>query len=298
MWGKVLAVGKKFVADRAKKKAVDKASEAGGFDLASLMIKLPFIIGTCFVVAFFIIIIAPLVIIPAQFGNFHLLQSVDPAYASQIKTSVDLNYDYEAMLAASESAPISPNSPATDLASTEYKNVDGFNQHIKDCVETAGYGTRAGVVAAGKCLVSDYIDATGYRLRYSQSSRLDSHTEGITDDTYMDCSSFAWWALYNGGFKIPEESCCYTVPQLAWGLKTGIATQEYTDGQPGDFLIYDHGGGNYGHARLIIGTYDDGYYIAEFSDGGQISKTPFSGIPSDYYLFHMDSYYSDSNNVR
>ena len=212
--------------------------------------------------------------------------------------NVDLNYDYEKMYSASEKASVSPNSPATDLAKTQYKNVDGFNKHIKDCVQQAGYGTRAGVVAAAKCLISDYIESTGHRMRYSMPQRGNSSTEGISDDTYFDCSSFGWWALYNGGFKLPSPD---TTPyQLGWAQGQGIARKNYRGGQPGDYLIYDEGGGAFGHNRLIIGTHDNGYYIAEFtgSGGGQITKTSYDGIEGKYYLIDMKSYYENKKNVR
>lgn len=284
-------------AQKAKqvKDAVQSSSstENGGLRLSPLI----FSMGFMGVFVLLLILMIPLLIV-SSLGTTFELQAVDSAYADEWKngSGVDLNYDFEALYEASVNAPISPNSPATDLASTEYGNVSGFNDHIKDCVEEAGYGTRAGVVAAGKCLISDYTEATGYRLRYSMPNRGSSEMEGIRDDTYFDCSSFAWWALYNGGFNIP---CYNTTPnQVSWALDYGIATKEYTEAQAGDFLIYDQGGGANGHARLIIGTYDDGVYIAEFSSGGQISKTAFSDIPDKYYLVQMEKYYSDTSNVR
>jgi len=292
MWSKILAAGKKFIGAKAIQKGTEAAESSG---ILSKIGQIPMLIGCTGVSALTLLLITPLIIFVGSFGTIFLMQGVDPNFASA-STGVDLNYDFEDLYSKSVEASISPNSPVTDLAKTEYKDVEGFNEHIKECVEKAGYGTRSAVVAAGKCLVSDYIESTGYRLRYSMDARGSSEMEGILDDTYFDCSSFAWWALYNGGFKLP---CYNTTPyQVAWAQDYGIATKNYREAEAGDYLIYDHGGGAFGHARLIIGTYDDGVYIAEFSDGGQISKTPFDYIDGAYYLVQMEKYYSDSSNLR
>ena len=163
------------------------------------------------------------------------------------------------------------------------------------------------MVAAGLTLISGYNFATGKRLRYSQPLRQVNITtnsvdqEGIVNEKfYLDCSSFAWWALYNGGFKIPVDSSnklytAYTGNQEAWARNTGNL-KSYENGQPGDFLI------NSGHIVLIVGNYDGGYYCAEFSSpssGAQITKRSFSDLNNlGYSLMDMESYYSDSNNVR
>lgn len=205
------------------------------------------------------------------------------------------DYDLEAYYQASQAASESSSSPSSDLKiSTNYKTIDEFNQHIKDNVDSAGYGTRAGVVAAGISLVGDYIMETGKRLRYSQGGRQNPETEGIgTDDFFMDCSSFAWWALYNGGFKLPSSA--QTGQQKSWAESNNLLeTPGSGVGQAGDFLISD------GHIALILGTYGEGYYVAEFSDvgiGAPISKYDYSSL-SSYMVINMDSYYSDTSNVR
>ena len=205
------------------------------------------------------------------------------------------DYDLEAYYEASQSATESTAQPSLDLQNAKtYKTVAEFNQHIKDNVSSAGYGTREGVVAAGISLVGDYIMETGKRLRYDQARRQNPETEGIGQlDFYMDCSSFAWWALYNGGFKLPCSAT--STEQLSWAQSNGLAETPGTGvGKAGDFLISN------GHAALIIGTYDDGYYIAEFSNwgtGAPISKYSYDST-ARYKVINMDSYYSDTNNVR
>lgn len=213
----------------------------------------------------------------------------------------------ETLYETSKNSSLSNADPDVDLGATSFKNVENFNQYIKDNVNTAGYGTRSGVVAAGLTLISGYNFATGKRLRYSQPLRQVNITtnsvdqEGIVNEKfYLDCSSFAWWALYNGGFKIPVDSSnklytAYTGNQEAWARNTGNL-KSYENGQPGDFLI------NSGHIVLIVGNYDGGYYCAEFSSpssGAQITKRSFSDLNNlGYSLMDMESYYSDSNNVR
>ena len=205
------------------------------------------------------------------------------------------DYDLEAYYEASQAATESTAQPSLDLQNAKtYKTVAEFNQHIKDNVSSAGYGTREGVVAAGISLVGDYIMETGKRLRYDQVRRQNPETEGIGQlDFYMDCSSFAWWALYNGGFKLPCSAT--STEQLSWAQSNGLAETPGTGvGKAGDFLISN------GHAALIIGTYDDGYYIAEFSNwgtGAPISKYSYDST-ARYKVINMDSYYSDTNNVR
>lgn len=218
----------------------------------------------------------------------------------------------ETLYEVSQNAQLTTQTPALDLGATSFQNVANFNQYIKDNVNAAGYGTREGVVAAGLSLISGYNFATGKRLRYSQPGRQVNHdtnsidAEGIVNENfYLDCSSFAWWALYTGGFNIPKLSNGAICPantgfQLNWASDAGYS-KTIENGKPGDFLVY-HKGGSEGHIVMIIGSYDEGYYCAEFSNpdvGGQISKKTFSELKnSNYYLMDMEKYYNDSNNVR
>ena len=142
-----------------------------------------------------------------------------------------VNFDNESlenMYTMSQSAEQSTNKPAIDLKDTQFQTVENFNQYIKNNVENAGYGTRAGVVAAGLSLVGGYTFATGKRLRYQQAAsvypeipydRQASNVEGIVNDEfYLDCSSFAWWAVYNGGYQIPTSSTVTIGPKTLMPL--------------------------------------------------------------------------------
>ncbi len=218
----------------------------------------------------------------------------------------------------SQKAGESSNTPALDLINTVFGSVENFNNHIKFNVNNVGYGTREGVVAAALSLVGDYSKVTGKRLRYNQlagnhgiaTSRQETNTEGIVnEDFYLDCSSFAWFALYNGGYNLPKKESeiqdpdddgevdAYTISQKNWAISNGY-TGDITSGKPGDFLVSDS------HIVVILGSYDEdgekGYYDAEFSSWGQgakINKRSYDSL-GNYTLMNMDEYYNNDNNVR
>lgn len=195
----------------------------------------------------------------------------------------------------SNAAPVTNNWANADLASTEYGSIEGLSKHIKDNVNNAGYGTRQAVVAAGVSLIGDYIRATGKRARYDQAQRHPWEVEGIIrDNLYFDCSSFAWWALYNGGFKVPTHA--YTGDQRSWANSNGyLKTPGPGVGQGGDFLISG------GHIILIIGNYDGGYYVAHASswtNGLKINKLDYNSARASYDVIDMTEYYNNSSNVR
>ena len=245
----------------------------------------------------------------AQVGNT-VKEAIFPKY-----NYIDFdNESLENMYAMSQMAEQSTNKPAIDLKDTQFTNVENFNQYIKSNVENAGYGTRAGVVAAALSLVGGYTFATGKRLRYQQTAsiypeipydRQAPNVEGIVNDEfYLDCSSFAWWAVYNGGYQIPtnttgEDVIANTWFQQNWAENTN-AIGILTEGKPGDFLVYNKG--SQGHIVIIIGQYDYGYYVVEFSsweEGAQINKRDFNSLANNgYELINMDQYYNDSSNVR
>ena len=199
---------------------------------------------------------------------------------------------------------LSQNTVSEDMARTQYGSMEGFYNHIVENINNAGYHTRQGVVAAGVSLIGDYIEATGTRIRYNQnlgycpgasSARLDPETAGLTENLYLDCSGFTWWALYNAGFKLP--SYAQTSDIYNWATNAGYASNVVTGGQPGDFLVTK----GKGHVMMIIGTYDKGYYVAEeggCSVGGVITMRAYSRLSGNYVLINMDDYYSNSENYR
>ena len=218
-------------------------------------------------------------------------------------TGIYSNEQLEEYYQLSQAAVETSNNVSADMAGTEYGSLEGFNNHIKSTINNAGYGTRQGVVAAGVSLIGDYIKATGKKIRYNQSAgycpgvstgRQPTGTEGVIDNLYLDCSGFAWWALYNGGFQVPSNA--QTDYIYNWAVGAGLIAADNSTGQAGDFLVTR----GKGHIMLIIGTYDGGYYIAEESGcglGGEINKRSFESL-SSYALINMDNYYNDSANKR
>ena len=235
----------------------------------------------------------------------NISQQTFPQYNYQTFTETDLENMYNLF----NESPVSSNTPAADLASTNVQTVENFNQIIKNNVNAAGYGSREGVVAAALSLVVGYPSITGRRLRYSMNYRQVNAAnfvdqEGIVnEDFYLDCSSFAMWALYNGGYSPPllngQPVSAYTGSQITWASQSGMLT-EIENGKPGDFLIR-HQGEN-GHIVMIIGQYNDGYYCVEFSspeNGGLVTKRTYEDLhSSNYSRIDMESYYSNQSNVR
>lgn len=210
-------------------------------------------------------------------------------------------YDLEAYFEASKNAsmPITcVNSGKSMVDCTlkskgkNFKSLSQFNDHIKQSINSAGYGTRAAVVAASIALIGDYSMDTGVRLKYTWGGgHSNEHLtkDPVKDPFGLDCSGFIGWAIYHAGFKFATGTTGTYIDTLPHGKINQIK-----GGQPGDFLVNSH------HTVMIIGTYDTGYYLAEAAntaDGMRISKLEYSN-PSGYYLFDMEDYYNNPKNKR
>lgn len=286
--------------------AAKQAKELDVKSVASSLVinkfKLPIfagLIGFVFILLIATLVFAyPRIVVEGLNPNYNLSGTGSAGNAGGSAGAISLDpAALEQYYQASENAVVSAGNPSNDLLSTDYKSVGAFNNHIKDSVNQAGYGTRNGVVAAGIALIYDYIAATNKRLRYSQPNRQDQEAEGIVNNNfYLDCSSFTWWAVYNGGFKRP--SWPQTASQQNWAKENGYLQASTKGGQAGDFLVRNNG--SEGHIIMILGTYDNGYYCAEFKGtayGGVISKRDYSSLFA-YSLINMEGYYSNASNVR
>lgn len=249
-----------------------------------------------------------IVVLTSTFGyNVQLMQLVDYDSSSNNNNSsigVDLNYNLEEYYNLSQNAIVSAGNPSVDFKGTPIGSVSSFNKHIKDMINSAGFGTRQGVVAAGMALIGDYIKYTsegkahGIRPKYINAGRQASDVDGIVDENFFatDCSGFAWWALYNGGFKIPcaaETSAMY-----GWASGSGLTKSDIKGGQPGDFMVTR----GKGHIVLIVGVTDIGYYIAEectSGSGARINIYPYDYLnANNYAVIDMTNYYNNRSNLR
>ncbi|WP_135553600.1 hypothetical protein [Paenibacillus cymbidii] len=165
--------------------------------------------------------------------------TVDAAPRTFLRTYTSM----EEVLQDSDSGGNAPQSISCDNLLTE-EGRTALQNELKTCVRAAGFGTRAGVVAAAKYLAVDfpfdvnYVSGNGgiyhdgaiavpgtplYRLKYQDGLNIDSETTGwgCLDDTLYqntenkvenpaklhgtNCSAFVYWAINNGGFDLCRD---------------------------------------------------------------------------------------------
>lgn len=149
-----------------------------------------------------------------------------------------------------------------------------YESILKDSVNKAGYGTRAGVVEAARFLVGglsykvEYLgtkaedtrlgryDKVGLNIGYSDGwgCRVGTHIQG------MDCTNFVYWAFKQAGLKLSgvyNHYNTYSVNSVINNLKVG------------DLLLTPASDGirNYTHVGIIIGIDDNYIYVAEATTG-------------------------------
>lgn len=188
-----------------------------------------------------------------------------------------------------------------------------FNNLIKKNVDKAGYGTKAGVVAAAVTLIAELGNNYDVRIPYYLSgghghTMNDGTVDGVASEalgywgdnsmcpTYygygnsykqcgLDCSGFVPWAISTGGFNIS--------PQLAGGFQniSGAKRVSLSSSsavlEPGDLLESS------GHIVLVVGVDSTGYITAEamgLSQGVAFGHRSFAD--SGYWGVKMDDYYS------
>lgn len=207
------------------------------------------------------------------------------------------------------------------LSKSKYGNIEGFNKHIKDNVRKAGIGSVEGIIAAAMSLCYDYPKETGKRYFYTNdfSNIMRTPTDGIVDgQTKLDCRAFIQWVLYNGGFNadiveyrsndndspsFTDESGVKHICFEQWGQSNGFVKDDINSAKPGDIFS---GGKSGGHIWMVVGTYDDGYYVAEeygYNGGAVINKYSFEEHAEtvEHYgakLYDMQEYYNNPNNIR
>lgn len=190
-------------------------------------------------------------------------------------------------------------SSITSLLSSS--QINEINNYIKTNVDSAGYGTGAGVAAAGQSLIAGLYQK-GYFLPYyyggghgslaigvdekwgtSVSATGMNATKGRNVYSY-DCSAFVSWSIKNAcksSFSAPKSD------QFVSNYGPGISLSK---AKPGDLMAKS------GHVRLIVKNNGDGSVItAESTSGGykhggiQFTKRTEAG---PYTIVDMSGWYS------
>ena len=202
--------------------------------------------------------------------------------------------------------------PLEDFLDDNGSSLEDFNKLIADNVEDAGFGTRAGVVAAAVTLIGELGDNYGVKVPYYWGG---GHYDGVVvgalgywgsdpkcttyanNQTYdycgLDCSGFVPWAIKNGGFNIGQRlaSDFYKLDGAEKvTLRSGEAVLE-----PGDLLESD------GHVVLVVAIDESTsqYICAEASGNAQgVLFTRRSFKDSGYWGVKMDGYYNNSVHIR
>ena len=189
-------------------------------------------------------------------------------------------------------------------------SLDEFNALIAANVDKAGWGTRAGVVAAAVTLIGELGDRYGVKVPYYWGG---GHYDGVVDGaleywgankchTYannqnydycgFDCSGFVPWAIRNGGFD-KKQDLAGRFKKMK-GAKV-VLLRDQALLAPGDLLESPH------HIVLVVGVDESTHqYICAEAAGNQygVLFTRRSFNERGYYGVDMDGYYNNPENVR
>jgi hypothetical protein len=221
------------------------------------------------------------------------------------------NIDYGDYSLSSE-GDIILNQRLDDFLASQGSSIEEYNNTILNNINNAGYGTRAGVVAAAVTLIGELGDKYDVRLPYYWGGGHDSSaslasgswggsaTKTCNDEGTcyyydgIDCSGFVSWAINNGGFIYSALS---TSELTSLGKVTLSASSAVI--QPGDLLLRS------GHVKLVVAIDEENkkYITAEASgkdEGVKFGTMSFSGKSSkgNYWGINMDYLYNDSSKVR
>lgn len=175
--------------------------------------------------------------------------------------------------------------------------VTALNNYINEQVDEAGYGTGAGVAAAGQALTY-WLEQQGYYLEYRWGGGHSSSFTGVNSNwgstkfgcdsnercyNGMDCSGFVSWAI---------RTAC----NPSYGSKTTSnmnhgSSIDIEDAKPGDLML------NSGvHVRLVIKNNGDGTVIVAEEAGGSTSGLVFTKQKESrgYQFIDMSSYYQNN----
>lgn len=210
------------------------------------------------------------------------------------------NIDYGDYVLSSDGHEIL-HQPLDSFLSSQGTSLEEFNSLISANVQDAGYGTRAGVVAAAVTLIAELGNNYNVKVPYYWGG---GHYDGVVDGalgywgstechTYangqsynycgLDCSGVVPWAIKNGGFNI-SQMLAGDFQGLPGAQRVSLRNDAVLE--PGDLLESS------GHIVLVVGIEDGNYICAEASGnsvGVLFTRRPFNS--SGYWGVKMDGFY-------
>lgn len=250
-----------------------------------------------------LILIMPFIIIMSYFGGLFGASEVVGG-ENFFPSSGNIDYgDYQ----LSSDGDVLLHQALNEFLSSKGTSLEEFNNLISSNVEDAGYGTRAGVVAAAVTLIGELGNNYNVKIPYFfggghgqiqtgavgnwGSSQCHSSARGHSYNYCgLDCSGFVSWAIYNGGFNISARSAG-TFQNLPGAKRVSLTNKAVL--QPGDILESS------GHVILVIGVDDKNYICAEAA--GKSSGVTFSTKKfnvSNYWGVNMEGFYNGKGQVR
>ena len=214
------------------------------------------------------------------------------------------NIDYGDYVLSSDGHEIL-HQPLDQFLTSKGSSLDEFNKLISKNVDKAGYGTRAGVVAAAVTLIGELGNQYNVKVPYFWGG---GHADGVVDGalgkwgstqchTYannqsydycgLDCSGFVPWAIKNGGFDI-AQMLAGDFQNLSGAKRVSLSGSSPVL-KPGDLLESS------GHIVLVVGVEESSnqYICAEASGNSQgVLFTRRSYADSGYWGVDMDGFYS------
>lgn len=224
------------------------------------------------------------------------------------------NIDYGDYVIESSNDEIILQEPLADFLESKGTSLEQFNSLIESNVNQAGFGTRAGVVAAAVTLIAELGNNYGVRIPYfwgggHVANFIQPYADGRWgsnscsaydkagfhyDRCGLDCSGFVPWAIYNGGFAMQEARLAHTFVNIEGAEKVQLNPNQAVL-QPGDLLESSM------HIVLVVGVDElsKEYICAEASGyqyGVWFTRRKFN--EKDYYGLKMDNYYNNPSNIR
>ena len=219
------------------------------------------------------------------------------------------NIDYGDYVLSSEGHEIL-HTPLESFLKSKGTSLEEFNSLIASNVDRAGYGTRAGVVAAAVTLIGELGNNYGVKVPYYWGG---GHYDGVVDGalgywgstqchTYanntsynycgLDCSGFVPWAIKNGGFNMTQR-LAHTFKDMAGVKKVTLTNSPVLE--PGDLLESSE------HVVLVVGIEEStGNYICAEASGNAagVLFTRRSFKSPSYWGVKMDGYYAQNARSR